>query len=79
MQANEAELGPLGSGAYPDEHEQAWRISETMSGRTLRAAYFKGDPAALDLLGAVVDEYKSTHPDLLIPEGYVKPKGKGKP
>jgi hypothetical protein len=66
VDANAASFGP-GFKAYPSEYAQVTRLVETLGEQTVREAYFKGAAGEIKKLMAVVDKYKLTNPDLLIP------------
>lgn len=70
MVANATTFGPS-TDSYQWEVEQVWRLVATLGEASLRAAYFGGDPTQIRRLVVALDEYKSTHPDLLVPGSIV--------
>ena len=53
--------------SYQREVLQVHRLVATVGEAAARAAYFRGDGTELDRLHRAVDEYKRTHPELLVP------------
>lgn len=72
MQANAPDFGPS-NGVYQREWEQAVRLIATLGEDGARRAYFDGDPVQLRRLSATIEEYKRTHPDLLVPGFVIEP------
>jgi hypothetical protein len=70
MRANPAELGAPNEGIYPDETRVARDLILTLGEDSVRRAYFGGVAADIRRVAAAIDEYKVTHPDLLVP-GFV--------
>jgi len=66
MDANAEEFGPQ-SRAYPLEYKQVIRLVQTLGEDSVRSAYFKGAASDIKNLMAVVNKYKVTNPDLLVP------------
>ena len=70
MESNASELGPPNEGVYADETRVAGDLITTLGEASVRRAYFGGVAADIRRVSAAIDEYKDTHPDLLVP-GFV--------
>lgn len=68
MDANVATLGPSTGVSYPAEVRVVGDFVQTLGEATVRAAYFGGDANAIARVSGVVDAYKATNPDLLLPD-----------